>query len=244
MASKQRVALRALLFDVQGTATDFHSTVQAGARRISAGRHADVDWSRFVDRWRAEYFTALESVTCDQNNWITLHSVYRDALDRLLTEYPIIDFSFKEREELTSAWQRLVPWPDVLPGLTRLKPSFTLATLSNADVCTVVNISKRAALPWDAIFTAEMAGVFKPAAQVYHMAATYLGLTPAEIMMVASHKYDIRAASALGFQTAFVARPLEFGIGGGADVAYEDEFDINAADFLDLADRLGVPAEG
>jgi 2-haloacid dehalogenase len=123
--------------------------------------------------------------------------------------------------------------------LTRLKGAFTLATLSNADVSAVVHISKRAGLPWDAVFAAEMAGVFKPDPKIYRMAATYLGLEPAEIMMVASHKYDIRAAGALGFQTAFVARPLEFGAGVDVDVAYSDEFAVNAADFLDLADQLG-----
>jgi 2-haloacid dehalogenase len=58
-------------------------------------------------------------------------------------------------------------------------------------------------------------------------------------MMVASHKYDIRAAARLGFRTAFIARPLEFGADGEADVAYSDEFDFNAADFLDLAEQLG-----
>ena len=163
---------------------------------------------------------------------------------RLLVGYAVTDFSEEEREELTLAWQRLIPWPDVVPGLIRLKERFTLVTLSNADVCAVVNISKRAGLPWDAIFTAEMAGVFKPAAEIYRMAATYLGLTPAEIMMVASHKYDIRAAAALGFQTAFVARPLEFGTGGTPDVAYDGEFDINAANFLDLADQLDARCSG
>jgi len=137
------------------------------------------------------------------------------------------------------AWQRLNPWPDVVPGLTRLKAKYTLATLSNADVAAVVNISKRAGLPWDAIFAAEMADVFKPDPAIYRMAATYLGLNPAEIMMVASHKYDIRAAARLGFQTAFVARPLEFGTDGAADLDYSDEFDVNAADFVDLADQLG-----
>ena len=67
----------------------------------------------------------------------------------------------------------------------------------------------------------------------------YLGLDPTEIMMVASHKYDIRAAGGLGFATAFVARPLEFGSDGEADVAFSDEFDVNASDFLDLAAQLG-----
>jgi 2-haloacid dehalogenase len=228
-----------LLFDVQGTATDFHSTVCGEAQRISNGRHPHVEWSRFVDRWRAAYFAALESAKPSKEKWTTVHSVYREALDHLLDEDDVSDFSAAEREELTLAWQRLVPWPDVVSGLTRLKTRFTLATLSNADVSAVVNISKRANLPWDAVFTAEMVGVFKPDPAIYHMAARYLGLEPSEIMMVASHKYDIRAASKLGFQTAFIARPLEFGPQGVVDTTYEDEFDINAADFLDLAAKLG-----
>jgi 2-haloacid dehalogenase len=231
--------VKALLFDVQGTATDFHSTVCGEAQRVSAGRHPGVDWPDVVRRWRAGYFAALEAARGRHDGWVSVHSVYRDALETVLHEFGITDFSDAEREELTLAWQRLEPWPDVALGLSWLKSEFTLATLSNADVSTVINISKRARLPWDAIFAAEMAGVFKPDPAIYQMAATYLGLDPAEIMMVASHKYDIRAAGRLGFRTAFVARPLEFGADGEADVTYSDEFDINASDFLDLADQLG-----
>jgi 2-haloacid dehalogenase len=231
--------VQALLFDVQGTATDFHSTVCEEAQRISAGRHPEVDWPELVRRWRAGYTTALQNAQGRSGAWVSVHSVYRRALEAVLDESGITGFSEAEREELTRAWQRLKPWPDVVAGLTRLKSAFTLATLSNADVSAVVNISKRAGLPWDAIFAAEMAGVFKPDKAIYLMAATYLGLDPSEIMMVACHKYDIRAAAGFGFHTAFVARPLEFGAGAHADVAFEDEFDINASDFLDLAEQLG-----
>ncbi len=219
---------------------DFFSTVRDEAQRLDDGRHPDIDWAGFVGHWRDRYFAALNTAASSSTTWVSVHSVYRQALDGLLTEYAIADYSDADREDLTLAWQRLKPWPDVVPGLTRLKRRFTLATLSNAEVSAVVNISKRAALPWDAIFTAEMAGAFKPDPAAYHTAATYLGLEPAEIMMVASHKYDIRAAARLGFQSAFVARPLEFGVDGGSvDVRYEKEFDINASDFLDLADQLG-----
>ncbi|WP_374025569.1 haloacid dehalogenase type II [Mycobacterium sp. HNNTM2301] len=229
--------VKALLFDVQGTATDFHSTVCDEARRISAGRHPGADWPEVVRRWRAGYFMALEQAP-RSSGWVSVQSVYRRALDAVLDERGIV-FSDAERDELTAAWRRLKPWPDAVPGLTRLKGGYTLATLSNADVSAVVELSKRAGLPWDAIFAAEMAGVFKPDPAIYRMAATYLGLEPAEIMMVASHKYDIRAAAELGFRTAFVARPLEFGVDGEADVAYSDEFDVNASDFGDLAEQLG-----
>ncbi|MEE6138901.1 haloacid dehalogenase type II [Mycobacterium sp. 050128] len=234
-----KVVVKALLFDVQGTATDFHSTVCGEAQLISAGRHPDIDWPDLVRRWRAGYFAVLEDARSRQSGWVSVHSVYRAALDTLLDECRI-GFTDAEREDLTLAWQRLEPWPDVAPGLSWLKSDFTLATLSNADVSAVINISKRARLPWDAIFAAEMAGVFKPDPAIYRMGATYLGLEPAEIMMVASHKYDLRAAAELGFRTAFIARPLEFGADGDPDVEYSDEFDINASDFLDLADQLGV----
>jgi 2-haloalkanoic acid dehalogenase type II len=230
--------VKALLFDVQGTATDFHSTVCDEARRISAGRHPDVDWPDVVTRWRASYFATLEETGARHSGWVPVHTMYRRALDVLLVERGI-EFSDAERADLTRAWRRLKPWPDVVTGLTRLKGAYTLATLSNADVSAVIEVSKRAGLPWDAVFAAEMAGVFKPDPAIYRMAATYLGRRHDEIMMVASHKYDIRAAGRLGFRTAFVARPLEFGIDGEADVAYSDEFDINASDFLDLARQLG-----
>jgi 2-haloacid dehalogenase len=226
------------LFDVQGTSTDFHSTIIAEAQRISAGRHPDVDWEAVIQRWRAGYFAALDAAP-NGDGWVSVHSTYRGVLDTVLDECGVSGFTDDERLDLTFAWQRLTPWPDVVPGLTRLKAAFTVATLSNADVSAVVNISKRAGLPWDAIFAAEMAGVFKPDPAIYRMAATYLGLAPADVMMVASHKYDIRAAGRFGFLTAFVARPLEFGADGDVDVAYEDEFDINASDFLDLAEQLG-----
>lgn len=233
-----KAVVKALLFDVQGTATDFHSTVCDQARRISAGRHPEADWPEVVRRWRAGYFATLDGAERRGAAWVPVHSVYRRALDAVLEERGIT-LSGAERDELTLAWQRLKPWPDAVPGLTRLRTAYTLATLSNADVSAVIGICKRAGLPFDAIFAAEMAEAFKPDPAVYRMAATYLGLDAGEIMMVASHKYDLRAAAGLGFRTAFVARPLEFGADGDADVTYSDEFDVNASDFLDLATQLG-----
>ena len=169
-----------------------------------------------------------------------MHSVYRDALDTGAGRVRLDGLTDAEREELTLAWQRLRPWPDVVPGLTRLKAALHPGhPVERRRLRGGQHLQAGRVCPGTPIFAAEMAGVFKPDPAIYRMAATYLGLDPAEIMMVASHKYDIRAAGGLGFRTAFVARPLEFGADGEADVAYSDEFDINASDFLDLADQLG-----
>ena len=57
--------------------------------------------------------------------------------------------------------------------------------------------------------------------------------------MVAAHKYDLSAAADAGLRTAFVPRPQEWP-NRRIDLSYEDSFDVNARDFLDLATQLGA----
>jgi 2-haloacid dehalogenase len=104
----------------------------------------------------------------------------------------------------------------------------------------MVHLARFAGLPWDCILTAENARCYKPRPEVYRTAAALLGLQPEAIMMVAAHNYDLHAARALGFRTAFVPRPMEHGPGQTTDLAPEGDWDVVAADFLDLAARLGV----
>ncbi|MGV9411657.1 haloacid dehalogenase type II [Nocardia sp. NPDC003693] len=238
MSNSHRPSPRALLFDVQGTATDFFSTVTGTARSVAGPGNPDVDWAEFVNAWRAAYFRETARARRVTDEWVSVDSIYRATLDELIAARNL-RLDEDERRAVNLAWKRLAPWPDVVPGLHRLRRNHVLATLSNADVDAVVSITRHGDLPWHAVFTAEMAGVFKPDPAAYHLAARYLGLAPSEIMMVASHKYDIRAAARLGFRTAFIARPDEFGDPALADAEFSDEFDINAVDFLDLADQLG-----
>ena len=230
--------VKAMIFDVQGTATDFRSTLAEEAARLSGSRAGDMDWGSFVDTWRGMYRPALDEVLAGTRPWTSVDLIYREALDLLLEKKGLSFFSEAERVELNFAWQKIRPWPDAVAGLERLKKRYKIATLSNADVSAVVNIAKHGGLPFDAIFAAEMVGTFKPDPRTYRMAVQYLGLQAHEVMMVACHKYDIVAAKALGLRTAFVARPLEFGPNGKVDVRFEDQFDVNARDFLHLAEQL------
>jgi 2-haloacid dehalogenase len=135
-------------------------------------------------------------------------------------------------------WHRLKPWPDAVEGLTRLKRRYLLVTLSNGNVSLLANMAKHAGLPWDVVLSAELAKHYKPDPEAYLTTAKLLDLPPTKVMMVAAHKDDLRAAAKIGFKTAFVARPMEYGDARKPDVSRDAAFDIHANDFLDLANQL------
>ena len=48
----------------------------------------------------------------------------------------------------------------------------------------------------------------------------------------------LHASQAVGFKTAWVPRPLEYGPGRTIDTTPDPDFDYSATDFLDLAAQL------
>jgi 2-haloacid dehalogenase len=74
---------------------------------------------------------------------------------------------------------------------------------------------------------------------VYLGAGAALELEPGEVMMVAAHKSDLRAAQAAGMRAAFIERRLEKGPGGSPDLMPDPPSDIQATDFMDLAEQMG-----
>ena len=84
-----------------------------------------------------------------------------------------------------------------------------MATLSNGHVALLVDLARHGDLRFDALLSAELARVYKPAPEVYRAAARLLGVEPAELMLVAAHPCDLEGARPAGLRTAFVDRPLE-----------------------------------
>ena len=228
----------ALTFDVFGTVVDWRTSIIREGRMLSQAKGLEVDWERFADRWRAGYGPAMNQVRTGELPWMKIDQLHRRILDDLVIEFKLSDLSEGEIDDLNRVWHRLIPWPDTVLGLGRLKSKFVLATLSNGNVSLLTNMAKNAGLPWDCVLSAELSGHYKPDAEVYEKAADLLDLPPHRIMMVAAHKGDLRAAQAVGFKAAWVPRPLEYGPGRTIDTTPDPEFDISATDFLDLAEQL------
>ena len=230
----------ALLFDTYGTVVDWRDSVLAELTEFGASRGLDLDWAAFLADWKAAYRPGMDRVNSGEWPWTTVETIYRRRLEELARRYELGGLDDAELTRLTQAWWRLHPWPDAVPGLRRLRARFILSPLSNGSFAGMVHLARFAGLPWDCILTAENARCYKPRPEVYRTAAHLLGLAPAEIMMVAAHNYDLRAARAEGFRTAFVPRPAEHGPGQTSDLLPEAEWDLVATDFLDLATQLGT----
>ena len=230
--------VRALTFDVFGTVVDWRTSIvregQMLQRRLALPAQ---DWAAFADDWRAGYQPAMHEVRTGLLPWTDIDGLHRRILDRLLAARGL-RLDEADAAQFNRIWHRLIPWPDSVAGLWRLKPHFTITSLSNGHVALLVNLARHAGLPWDTVLSAELFGHYKPDPEVYRGAARLLGLEPEQVMMVAAHPGDLRAAAACGLRTAYVPRPLEHGPEGAQESASEGEFDLVAEDFGALARTL------
>lgn len=228
---------RALAFDVFGTVVDWRSSIIAELQSFGIRQGLQRDWASFADAWRAGYAPAMDRVRRGELPWTRIDDLHREILTDLLGGVRVDD---AEIDELNRAWHRLTPWPDSVPGLQRLKQRFVITTLSNGNFSLLTNMAKNAGLPWDCVISAELFGHYKPDPEAYLGCARLLDVAPEELMLVATHPYDLRAARACGLRTGYVVRPLEHGPGHPLPEVADGEFDFVAQDFEDLARQLGV----
>ncbi len=236
-------APRALLFDVFGTVVDWRSGIARDAAPFLARHGIAADPFAFADAWRRRYQPGMEAVRSGARPFTRLDILHRENLEAVLRDHGADPAGIAEAEldDLNRAWHRLDPWPDSVAGLTRLKSRFIIAPLSNGNVALLLNMAKRAGLPWDAILGAEVAQAYKPSPAAYRNTAAVLGLRPEECMLCAAHNGDLAAARGTGLQTAFIPRPLEHGPAQRTDLAPAQAWEHVAPDFLALADSLGCP---
>ncbi|WP_315719970.1 MULTISPECIES: haloacid dehalogenase type II [unclassified Bradyrhizobium] len=232
--------VKALVFDVFGTVVDWRTSLIDDFTAWSKTRGIQGDWTALVDGWRGLYVGSMDEVRRHpERGYVILDVLHRRSLETLVAQLGITGLNEADLDHLTRGWHRLHPWADSVAGLTRLKSRYIIAPLSNGNVALLTNMAKFAGLPWDLILSAELFAHYKPDPETYLGAARLLGLAPGEVMMVAAHNNDLEAAQRYGLKTAFVARPTEYGPLQTRDFDATGAWDIVAADFNGIADRLG-----
>jgi 2-haloacid dehalogenase len=229
-------------FDVFGTVVDWRGSVARELQPFLKRHGLDrLDPAAMADEWRGLYQPSMEPIRRGERRWTRLSVLHRENLEVLLRQHHVDPAAVPDAElaDLTRAWERLDPWPDSVPGLTRLKARFVIGTISNGNISLMTWLAKHGGLPWDVIAGAEPTQSYKPRPEAYLGSAELLELRPEACALVAAHNDDLEAARACGFKTAFIARPMEHGPGQTKDLRAEGPWDIVADDLLDLAQRLG-----
>jgi len=233
-------SVKALVFDVFGTVVDWRGSIIRELEAFARAKGIAADWAGFADAWRGGYQPAMQRVRLGELPWTRIDDLHRMILDRLLADHRIAGLSEAETDHLNRAWHRLDPWPDAVAGLARLKRRFIIGTLSNGNVALLVAMAKHAGLPWDVVFSAELAHHYKPDPEAYRLPPDLLGLPASEVMLVAAHPGDLAAAARQGLRIGYVLRPLEWGPGKPPHDVSGQRFDVVAEDFNRLAERLGA----
>lgn len=219
---------QAFIFDVFGTCVDWRRSVARDVAKMLP----DVDAFAFAEAWRAEYDPSMARIRDGARGYVPLEELHLENLANVARAFHT---QVPDPEELNTAWERLEPWPDVVPGLEALKKQAIIAPCSNGSIAMMTRLARYAGLPWDCILGADLARDYKPQPSVYQVSCERLRLRPDQVVMVAAHNADLHAARAAGLGTAFVPRPTEHGPGQSIDLKAEATWDFVASDFEHLA---------
>lgn len=232
--------IKFIVFDMFGTLVDWRGTmVQEFALLFEEKGIGPINCEEFVEVLVNAYSGNMQNISEGKCSFATVDELNKIALNNTLMRYQIYNkFTELERDHMWMVWHRLKPWPDSACGLNKIKEQFKTGILSNGNIRLLEDLSENANLEWDIILSGELFRCYKPDPRVYQSAARELKLRPSEIMLVASHKYDLKAAQECGYKTAYIFRPLEFKTVNQEQIPHENEFDFVTEGIIDLAEQL------
>jgi 2-haloacid dehalogenase len=190
---------RALVFDAYGTLFDVHSVAQlgeslwpgAGAKLSQLWRSKQLEWT-----WQRSLM----------RRYVPFSQVTRDAL-----AYACAALGLALDEErigtLMREYLRLALYPDVSAALDQLRAAgYRLAILTNGSPDMIRPLVEHSGLAFDAVLSVDEQKIFKPAPEVYDLAARRLAVAPRDIGFVSSNCWDALGAKSFGFRVWWINR--------------------------------------
>jgi 2-haloalkanoic acid dehalogenase type II len=170
---------KAVLFDLLTALLDSWTLWNRAAGSEQAGR-----------AWRAAYLR----LTYGCGQYIAYEQLVREAAAQTgLPESAAL--------ALESQWLTLSPWSGAVDALQALAPHCKLAIVTNCSTQLGTQAADLLPVRWDAIVTAEEAGMYKPDPLPYRVALDKLGVTAQEAAFVAGSSYDMFGTAAVGLRT-------------------------------------------
>jgi 2-haloacid dehalogenase len=231
--------IKALTFDTGGTILDWHQGFSTALAEAGARHGVEKDWGALANEIRRKSLKRMLNLGEHAPPAYNFDDAHRAALDEVLTGHGFDDLSEEERHEI--AYTRVHEfqcWPDFPAVLPALRKKYICASFTILSFRIIIDTARRNGLSWDAVISCEAIGKYKILPEAYQTAARFLQLEPGQCCMVACHNFDLDAAKAVGFKTAFVRRPDEWGAEGPPDPTPNPIHDIVVDSFPELAEAL------
>ena len=221
-----------LTFDMFGTILDLGRSMIPYLNEFLNNSNSDISSDQIWDTWRDR-----QRIEQYQDNILMLgHSGYLKTCERAL-KYSLkkyeISFNETQIKTIMDGWYYLKPFEDALKCLPKLATKYNLVALSNGEQNYLEHLAaNQLKFEFSDIISVQKVGLFKPSPSVYRKAAGILNKSVEEIMMVASHSFDIIGAKACGYQGAYINRynlPVE-------DLNYSP--DITVIDFYEFTNFM------
>ena len=233
--------IKALTFDTGGTILDWHSGFSSALAETGAKHGLERDWTKLTNELRRKSLGRMLRLGQHEPPAFNFDDSHRMSVDEVCAENGLEDFTEEERRAIW--WDRahnLQCWPDFPAVLPKLRGKFICASFTILSFRIIIDTARRNGISWDAVISCEAIGKYKILPEAYETAAKFLQLDPSECCMVACHNFDLDAAKGVGFKTAFVRRPDEWGSEGPPDPPPNPIHDIVVDTIPELAEALGV----
>jgi 2-haloacid dehalogenase len=230
------MATRALIFDIGGTVFDWHTAIiEAVNEVIPEETRAKMNLGSFAYSCRDKFLSFNTAVMRGDKPWMTSDQMLSAVMTEMCEEFSL---PTSGKTVLDKAWRNMPAWPGAREGIAELRKKYIAAPLTILSWPMAVGSSRRNGIEWDSILSCDILGVYKPDPRCFARAAEIIDCSPQNMMMVAAHPSDLRAAQECGYRAAYVLPRLEDPGEDYTDPGFASEFDFVAKDFLDLASQL------
>ncbi|MCY4192584.1 MAG: hypothetical protein OXD42_14915 [Rhodospirillaceae bacterium] len=233
--------VKALTFDTGGTILDWHTGFKTALASAGARHGIKKDWTEITNDLRRRSLGAMLNLGENEPPAYTFDDAHRFTLEALVKEHDLNAFTEEDIHAVAyEAPHNFTCWPDFPAAQPKLREQYLVCSFTILSYRLILDTAKKNGLSWDAVFSCEGIGKYKILPESYQTVANYLQLNVSECCMVACHNFDLDAARAVGFRTAFVRRPHEWGPAGPPDPSANPDCDIIVDSFPELAEALGV----
>jgi len=198
---------KAIFYDSKNTLYDWSKLWIEASSNILRHYGSDADGETFKALWHRLLIS---------ENHRTAFSKYRDFTEALkesllyTCKYFNIPGGPEDVKFMLDLWDKVQPFPDTVPALTRQKELTRVLIFSNVETRYLdMMVSKMDGFEPDFVGTMEEAGTCKPSPRAYYWVLEKNELKIEDVLYCARPQWDVQGALALGMKAAWLNRAEE-----------------------------------